>query len=689
MAHMLMIENIKYSDSPYVRLMRKCWARFCASPSLCALFAVSLCLAFAFALFHPCYLTNDEAIMKGLVSGTHFYGAGPAEFTLYTSAILGMGLKTLYTHMPQVNWYDAYLYATLSCAVFFIVRTLAVGMAEKGAGYKALVLAALPMLCGVSFVGLQFTMAAGMITASGLVVFQSLLRAEPNRAAACIAKSAYFVLAVSLGIMIREEAALGVGLLGGLFLMPMLPWRNIKKMFHLFCTGALGAGAALALMLAHHNMIEANPEWKYRKDSNSLYGKLTLHSIFIDSKAWAKIPPDLFDFSDAPDIIWSDSHQKLLLSWAAIGEGDAFSPENMSRVYERVGGDISLSSQRSIGFRLFQPIKSDRLSHHIILLFAVLLIFREKRVWRFSAYLAACFFVVITALSFEYREVPYRVWYAYSVMLLAFLAAYIGSGPAPAPAGEERQGGMLNWRGVLGSVLVLAVILAAYNVFYWQQRHGRAHFKRYQELKHDFARARLDNNDIYLVSGSTLFYATLPFRPNLIEEAGLKKTVILTATLFTRGFQRQLASFGIPEQGTIKNIVERDDVRLLIAPHYWQESFAPPSGTPFPAIAGFMRDNYGLETGMANTLGFNTKCLAAFQISALSEQEAALRQKLRSLARQEGGMLADPENKKIFEWIKFSMLEQYALSYEGEDLAQSIARILSGIETEVLVKAQT
>lgn len=674
--------------SPFLALIRRLFHGICASPFLCGLFAVGLCMIFAFVLFSASYLTNDDAIMKGLLSGTHFYGAGPSEFTLYTSSILGLALKYLYTHIPHVNWYDTYLYATLCCAVFFIVKTLAENLHEKNSSYKALVLLVIPILCGVSFVGVQFTMVAGMITASGLVVFLSLFRRSSGKVTACLGKSFYFVIAVTFGVLIRDEAALGVGLVGGLFLLPLAPWRNVKKMTYLICTGVVAIGAVVAVLLINYGMTEANPEWKYRRDVNTLYGNLTLHSIFADSKTPGDVSPDLFNFSSVPDVVWSKEYHNLLLSWAPIGETNVFSPENMEKAYELLKDDISLSNRSSIGFKLFQPVKSESITPHLILLAALLLLFRDRNVFSYTAYQAVCFVLVITALSFQYRAVPYRVWYSYSVLFFSFLTVFIGS---MSVSSEHKEGvqalGALTAQKALGIILIVLNVLAAYNVLYWQQRHGRMHNKIYKQLKRDFARAQLDVNNIYIVHGTTLYYATVPCKPNLLESAGLKKTIILTSTLFTRDFQRQLHKFGLPENGTIKSLVERSDVRLLAAPARWTDVFAPPKGTPFPAIADFMRNNYALEIGMADTVGFRAEVLAAFQLSVLTDQEVVLRKKLRDLYQV--GTVPMRNGEYFLEFIRSALLKRYAFDYEGEDIGRSTVRVLSGVKNKVRVRAQT
>lgn len=664
--------------------------RLAASPSLCGLFAVGLCLLFAFALFKPCYLTNDDAIMKGLVSGTHFYGVGPTEFTLYTSTILGSALKFLYIRMPQINWYDAYLYATLSCAVFFIVKTLAEDMRQKSGAYKTLVLLVLPLLCGVSFVGVQFTMVAGLITVSGIVVLRSLFEDAPQKLSAYFTRSFYFVFAVSLGVMIRDQSALGVGLLGCFFLLPFVPWRNLKKMLCLFGIGLAALGAVLALMLANHIMIEANPEWKYRKEVNRLYGNLTLHSIFINQKAWNIATSDLLDLSDVPDVEWSKQYQELLLSWAPIGELAVFNPENMAKVHEHLESDISLSRQRTIGFRLFQPIPSERIIHHILLLASLLLVFREKKVLGVAAYQAGCFVLIVTALSFQYRELPYRVWYSYSVLFFSFLAAYVGSRQKQRERGEALPVSMpLSSGSLLGAALIFITVLAGYNVLYWQQRHGRMSNKIYQQIKSDLILAKLNtDNDIYIVHGATLYYATLPCKPNLLEVVGLKKTIILTSTMFTRDFQRQLEIFGLPENGTIKKLVEHPDVRLLVAPKYWPSVFFLPSGTPFPALSDFMEVRYGQEIGMVETSPLVTKCLAVFQLSALSAQEKDLRRQLQDLDESELGVVP-PEHSHFFTSAREALMDRYVKEYKGEDLSRSLAKVLSGLGRRISVGAQT
>src|SRR2546423_10119334 len=70
------------------------------------LFAAALCW------FCTQYETNDDAAMNMYAAGTGL-GQPPSEFLLFQHFVVGLVLKFLYTHFPEIPWYGALMYTYL------------------------------------------------------------------------------------------------------------------------------------------------------------------------------------------------------------------------------------------------------------------------------------------------------------------------------------------------------------------------------------------------------------------------------------------------------------------------------------------------------------------------------------------------------------------------------------------------
>ena len=84
---------------------------------------INICiLAFFFLFVTPQFESNDDPAMMAIASGTRL--GEPSEFIIFINVFLGLGLKTLYSLVPELNWYVIMLYSFQLLAMIVLLYSL-------------------------------------------------------------------------------------------------------------------------------------------------------------------------------------------------------------------------------------------------------------------------------------------------------------------------------------------------------------------------------------------------------------------------------------------------------------------------------------------------------------------------------------------------------------------------------------
>ena len=178
--------------------------RFAFSFLIIAAFSLLLIIAASY-WFAAQYQTNDDAAMNMYAAGTGL-AQHPSEFLLFQHFTIGLALKFLYTHQPEIPWYGALMY----CYVF--VSSLVIGYAilrlNPHSSVVGLWIVGLILFCLPVIVSLQFTICAGYLGIAGILLLYSTLHKPFGSRAAN-----FFVLTLASALLILASLIRFHGLL--------------------------------------------------------------------------------------------------------------------------------------------------------------------------------------------------------------------------------------------------------------------------------------------------------------------------------------------------------------------------------------------------------------------------------------------------------------------------------------------
>jgi hypothetical protein len=261
------------------------------------------------------YQLNDDYAMCLTVSGA--YGV-PGEHMIFSSSVLGVVLKALFSAAPAVNWYG-----WMHFAILFL----------SGTAFSFLILETVPgklrYLIALAFAGtalvpdilyMQFTMQAYFCLAAGfaLFAFAFLKEGKKKKRAAMLVCAALFCL---LGVMVRDKTVLTILP----FFLAVSAYRLYKKDWRpaawLAVTCVLCAGA----MWADANAYRSNRWQDYFAYNSARSSLLDMPRLDYDANR------EVFEKAG-----WSENDYEMFYHWYLADE-ETFSTEKL----EAIRGDAA------------------------------------------------------------------------------------------------------------------------------------------------------------------------------------------------------------------------------------------------------------------------------------------------------------------------------------------------------------
>lgn len=220
-------------------------------------------MIFFFLILTPSFNTNDDVGMMFIANGT-YYG-NPSEHLVFTKVIIGLVLKLLYTVMPGIPWYTAYLYFFHFIACSLIIYSLI--CLSRNALHFSVLLYTFIVFEIILLLNLQFTSTSLLLGFSSILYYLTLTKQKQS------VNWVPIIAGILLGTagVIREKSfwgvlAFNIPLL--LYGVRCLPWRKTV----LFGLSALCVfwGASFTNNLYY----QFQPTWKNYLEFNQVRGSL-------------------------------------------------------------------------------------------------------------------------------------------------------------------------------------------------------------------------------------------------------------------------------------------------------------------------------------------------------------------------------------------------------------------------------
>ena len=428
--------------------------------------------------------------MNMYAAGTNL-GQPPSEFLLFQHFIVGLGLKFLYTHFPQLPWYGAFLYLYLLVSI--IVIGCAISHFRAWSSNVGLWLVLFFLFYLQVLVSPQFTICAGYLAIAGvLLLYRVASKPSPSKAAnRCL-------LAFGVGLLLWAGLVRFYSLL--LVLLSMAPlyvyallaqpssvWRRFVPL--LFCT----AIAAFVLNWTQLVYYAHSPGWEHFFPYNDV------RADFIDRHkiAWDSTTEPIFR-----QVGWSQNDLAMLKSWFYL-DLKVYSFKNL----EFISRHTQVLARPTIEWAgLLAGLKESLLSYSGLaaLLLCGLSVMKARKAERSCAVLAVVWYLALfTGITISQRHMPLRVWLVMLCCLYVTEFVLRSRQSATSSPEEEKTEGTAKQRILtlvsLFSLLCLGQIKASKQV-----SDNQAYYEK--ELEHDLAELMPRPKQLYVTWGGDFPY---------------------------------------------------------------------------------------------------------------------------------------------------------------------------------------
>ena len=385
----------------------------------CPLFASILWMGLLFTIvlsvYTPAYETNDDVAMSMIAAGTGI-AAQPGEHLVYTSVVIGLLLKQLYTQMPSTPWHGISLLAVHFLSHVAILYAVLKWRYSRAAVFCYTVLFA---TAGVLLITrLQFTSTAiwcvecglflalnglsqrrdaggrggwGMLASgAALIIWGSLVRFDSYIAAMAIS-------AIPLSVLVWQQDRSTVP--------GSRVWRIALAMIVLIQFPVFGLHAA------HQRYYARDPAWQE-------YLQFNRYRTQINDYVWTRYTEESQPVFD--QVQWSENDYHMILGWY-FDDPLIFGRQNLQAIMDGYDWPDATVSPRNMFHWWIRIVKNSRLWSFWALIPLQFWWSRDRRfAIRHFLLLTLSLDALICGLMFL-KEPPERVYFA----LIAFQALYL------------------------------------------------------------------------------------------------------------------------------------------------------------------------------------------------------------------------------------------------------------------------
>lgn len=326
------------------RVAERLARRMNASPLRFAVLVVLVLQVLAFVAFRPSYGTNDDVFMTMVASGRGISPA-PDAHLVFTNIVIGEALKHLYSFLPEVPWYGAYLLLVhLASQAALLYGVIAIGrnveskegrrpllgtLARADAGELGLRLSLFVLhyaLVGIPLLNrLQFTSTAFLAAAAGVFLLLTALRRKTGQADAPVfALLAAATALIVAGGLIRIES-LGLALLiAGPVGLAAVVTSSKRALAPCGIAAGVAAAAVVGAVAFDRFCYEHDPQWAGFRPLNQLRGK-------FHDEGWTKYSPETAPLFAR--VGWSENDHAMIAQWFS-DDAVIYAPEKLTTVVQ-------------------------------------------------------------------------------------------------------------------------------------------------------------------------------------------------------------------------------------------------------------------------------------------------------------------------------------------------------------------
>lgn len=409
---------------------------------LYGLLSISLFYVLFFLFFVPKYATTDDVLMSMIASGTSMVPR-PDEHLLFTNVLIGQILMKLYGSIPDLPWYDLYIFSvqvlSTFCLFFCIIST---GLSTT----RFFFFLAFILIVQMKFlIDPQFTTTAFMASLSGIFLFMSSLQHDGKQNWPLMLASG---TALFISSLIRMEMTVMAAVLSAPMLLAETLNRFSRK--RLMITAAYISLVVILIFGAHiynRKYYENDPAWNNFYRMNKLSTQITDYSGVVYTSETKKY----FD-----DIGWSSNDYLMFRNWF-FADKNLYNAGKLSGLLSHFQNRWRWKPIKEI----FPPIRSmigDPGFLFIIGMYLTGIIYCGTR-RNFSAilitFLAALLLIVYLAF---FLKLPSRIYSSIGAFL-AFQSVFLTTRPLFSKEGNAK------FRVLGASVLILLTTLSAARVY--------------------------------------------------------------------------------------------------------------------------------------------------------------------------------------------------------------------------------
>lgn len=290
------------------RTLRACVARVeglaRARPLLFAVVLVSLLFTAVISIMTPAFQTNDDAIMCMIASGQGI-ALSPDEHLVFTNALIGTILKTLYTAAPAFPWYGWYLVATQWITTIALLYCL---LRPRYTRRSMLGFGAYFLTAGIYFlVNLQFTSTGTLAGLTGGLLLVQMLRHDRQSRLEQTILAISAVLLLVWGSLIRHDIfALTLALICPVVLVTYWVSSTTRRTLAGVSLSLAAATALMFFAVRFHDACYSDPAWQAFYEYNPLRLK-------FNDEQWVSYSPETKHVFD--QVGWSKHDFEMIKNW--------------------------------------------------------------------------------------------------------------------------------------------------------------------------------------------------------------------------------------------------------------------------------------------------------------------------------------------------------------------------------------